>query len=533
MGQSHYFSIYLLKSHYTVASALSADHDMRANVQADRLPPGASLFVADPVPNEVWWQRFLGIGERLTQTFKGALLFVPTRSRLFAFSFGRAYHQLNRDSYESDFGLRVTLNALDPAKIRNTDTVEPANARRQRIQVPALSDLTVFDFDQETSVLKTVAGKARDEYSHLVRNVSGDQSLRISSTALPEDLPDLCSELLDLYQSRDYQKTFPGIRGISRVRDRDTIGQLNTRLMDGFRNQDPALLLGVPDLLDYGHVVQFRYQGVGGKFIRDDASIDLYYEYLTERRRPLESISLDDLAKHRLVVTDEEGRKRDHYSILKSLIYDTTLRSGGSAYHLLEKNWYRVEHEYLAKLASDIKGAFAAPGLPPFNHENEEKYNMAVAGGDANLVCLDGKNIAPTGQSQVEPCDLFCADSLPMGTGARAVFIHVKRSTRSTGLSHLFSQGAGAIELLLGDEEAVGKLEAMIDDVNDISGDGGIRRALAEGAVKVCFAIVTDKDPANGYSNLPLFSQINLRRALRQFKVMRIETTVGFIPIGD
>ena len=533
MGQSHYFSIYLLKREETTRTALRDDHTLVTDLPADNLPSGATLLVSDPDPNDVWWQRFFGIREKLTQTFKGALVFVPAGERLFAFSFGRAYHQLRRSSYETDFGLRVTLNAVDPEKIRNTETVEPASARRQRTQVPALSDLTVFDFDRESSILKTLAGKAKEQYSELVRNVSGDQSLRVNSTAVPEDLGRLCEQLLQLYQSKDYKRTFPGIQGLARVKDPATIEQLNGQLLRGIRMQDPALLVGIPAFVDYGEVVRIRYMGAGGKFERQDASIDLYYEYLAERGRPLESITIQDLARHRLVLTDEDGRKRDHHSILGSLIYDTRLARDAGAYHLLEKDWYRVEGEYLAKLASDISEAFVVTGLPEYGHENERKYNQAVADGDPCTVCLDGRSIAPAGQTQVEPCDLYCVDQRSTGSDARALFIHVKRSTRSSGLSHLFSQGAGSIELLLGDDAAVRKLEAMVEEVDNACGSGGIRRAIAQGAVKVLFAIVTAKDGTNGYRNLPLFSQINLRRAIRQFKLMRIDTRVGYIPIAE
>ncbi|MYA15311.1 MAG: sporadically distributed protein, TIGR04141 family, partial [Gammaproteobacteria bacterium] len=196
MAPSHYFSIYLLKANCDVALALREEHDLIPNVEADHLPEGASLYLAEDEPRPVWWKKYFGIDRDLRQAFKGALVFVPTSDRVFAFSFGRAYHSLRQGSYEPDFGLRVTLNAVDPNKIKNTDIIEPVNARRQRTQVPVLSDLTLFDFDHDNAVLKNLAGKARDDYTHFVRNVSGQDNLRISSDVQATDLPTLCEQLL-------------------------------------------------------------------------------------------------------------------------------------------------------------------------------------------------------------------------------------------------------------------------------------------------------------------------------------------------
>lgn len=43
------------------------------------------------------------------------------------------YHKLQEGSYEYDFELRTTLNAIDPTKIKLTETVQPENAKRQHM----------------------------------------------------------------------------------------------------------------------------------------------------------------------------------------------------------------------------------------------------------------------------------------------------------------------------------------------------------------------------------------------------------------
>ncbi|MYD15235.1 MAG: hypothetical protein F4107_03145 [Gemmatimonadetes bacterium] len=531
MGSSHYFSIYLLKPAYNTSSALRDDHDLVPNVTADRLPQGASLYLSEKIPRQVWWKKYFGIDRDLKQAFKGALVFVPASERIFAFSFGRAYHSLKNASYEPDFGLRVTLNLVDANKIKNTDIVEPANARRRRTQVPVLSDLTIFDFDHDSSVLKSLAGKAKAAHEHLVRNVSGQDNLRISSDVEASNLPMLCEELLTYYESNDYENVFPGIRAISRVKDPFLIEQLEQKLVLGLRGSDPALLLGVPDFVDYARPFRIRYRGAGGKFVRDDVALELYYEYLLTRNVSPESIDLEDLQRHKIELVDEDMRPGDRHSIGKALIYDTHLEGDSAGYHLLEGVWYRVERDYMQVLQANIGDMFEDPELPPYTHEHEDEkdYNSKMEEEHCGALCLDGEDISPAGATQVEPCDFLCVEGTEDDGEPDVAFVHVKRSTRSSGLSHLFSQGTGAMELLLSESDSVERLEALVAEREERLGGVRLRERLEERTVRVVFAVVTRKDPSRTWRNLPLFSRINLRRAKRQFQLMGVPVRIGYI----
>src|ERR1700730_8009067 len=141
MSKSRSFSIYLLKRGFDASDALKADHVLDSGVDASELPEGASLFVLDNPPPERWWKGYFGLAKPLTQTSKGALIFLPVGQHCFALSFGHVFHNLKVESYEYDFGLRVTLNSVDPKKLKSTDILEPGAARRQRTQVAMESDL--------------------------------------------------------------------------------------------------------------------------------------------------------------------------------------------------------------------------------------------------------------------------------------------------------------------------------------------------------------------------------------------------------
>ena len=149
MSKSHSFSIYLLTKNYNATNALKDDHALDNQIIGEALPKGASIYILDNPPMPPWWKSYFGITKDLRQTLKGAVVFIPVGGRTFAITFGHVQHNLRETSFEYDFGLRVTLNSLDPAKVKSTDILEPSGAKRQRTQLPVDSDLTFFDFDRD------------------------------------------------------------------------------------------------------------------------------------------------------------------------------------------------------------------------------------------------------------------------------------------------------------------------------------------------------------------------------------------------
>jgi len=179
MSKSYSFSIYLLKQGYDSNNSLKEDHQLQV-ITAQNLPSGAELYLLDSIPKPPWWRDYFGISKPLSQGSKGAIIFLPISNRFFALSFGYVAHHLKDISYEYDFGLRVSLNCLDPDKLKSTDTVEPGTSRRQRTQLPVGSNLTYFDFDRDNSIIKSLAGKVKDEYEPYFRNTRPLQYCAIS-----------------------------------------------------------------------------------------------------------------------------------------------------------------------------------------------------------------------------------------------------------------------------------------------------------------------------------------------------------------
>jgi len=524
MTKSHSFSIYLLKDGVDASNALKEDHALRDQAIGDTLPTGSRLYILDNPPHPPWWSSYFGITQTLMQEQKGALVFLPVYGRTFAITFGHVQHKLRDIAYEYDFGLRVTLNCLDPVKLKSTDILEPNGAKRRRTQLSMDSDLTYFDFDRDATILKSLTGKVRPEFKNFFNHASGASNIRVSSDVTPEGLPHLCGKLLELYHAKSYKTNFPDIQNIAPVRDPVVRQQLNEKLIVAFRSKDdPALLLSVPEILNFHDGLWATFTGAGHGFVYDDVFIGRYYEYLERRDQNLDDIDIETLKRHFLVLTDEDGTPRgERHCIYKSLIFDTALE-GGQTYHLCDGEWYMVEASFIARMTAYLDPFWRQTSLPAFSHENEAAFNEASAKAVAGLVCLDKTSIAPQGQTAIEPCDLFEVK------GGRAVLHHVKISTMSAQLSHLFNQGTNSVHLLRDNDEARQNLKARIAEKRSASGIEDYAEPIDNDKLKVVFDVITRKDAAAKSANFPLFSRISLMRAIKDLKRMGIEAEFTFV----
>lgn len=517
--KSRTLSIFLLKEGVEVQNALKDDNSLDEITDA-HLPSNARLFLADNPPNEPWWKSYLGISNDILQGFKGAILFLPVNTRTFVITFGNVFHNLKDESYEYDFGLLTTLNSINPAALKSTDVLRPENALRQRIQTPKNSDLTFFDFDRDSSVIKRLTGKVKNEYKELFTNATGTNNLRITTKKCLADLPMLCSQLLAIYQKEDYKTLFPDLHNIRPIKDPSKVSILNTALLLELQRKSRDVLLTIPDITDYSNICGIKFSESRSAVLYDNIDISAFYD---EIGNELQSLSLEMLrTAYPVTAFDENNQSLFHNSLYRSLIWDYS-NEQNEIYHFCDGNWYQVEQQYLENLTATIDTAFTPYMLPDFAHENEGAYNAYVPTFDASLICLDKKNIAPDGESAVEPCDLYKADN------GVAHYIHVKIGTRSSLLSHLFNQGVNSIVLLNSEDASQEKMQELIKTVapHDLVDD--YLAAISSKRAKVVFAIISDKDVALKSKILPLFSRISLKRAIQSLKSMNVAYTVTIV----
>lgn len=518
--KSQSFSIYLLKLGYDASNALNNDHTLTSGAPATHLPPKSTLYLHDGKPKPPWWRSYFDIKQALNQIGKGAIVFMPVDKCCFALCFGHVAHFLKEESYEYDFGLRVTLNSVDPGKLKSTDTLQPGRSRRQRTQVPIVGDLTYFDIDRDTTILKALTGKVKAQHSSFFKHATGASNLRLNSSLPPAQLPKLGEKLLELYASKDFEATFPDIQSVAPIRDPVQIKELDALLLEAIKSKDDAVTLAMPEIINFAENMYGTFRGAGPSLLYEDVFMERYYEYLASNKVDLAALSIDDVKRHVVLLTDDDGAPRSpQYSILKCMIFDVTTKTG--TFHYAERNWYKVEPTFVAGLQAYLDPYCIPTTLPPYSHTSEGEYNKAA---EVNSrVCLDLTSISPPKQTAIEPCDLYDVQS------GNAMLHHVKVSTLSAQLSHLFNQGTNAIELLKDDGDSVDRLKALLGSRAQAVELPKLLAPLSASKYHVAFEIVTHKDPAKKSLNLPLFSRISLRRCMRSLKIRSVGGSFSFI----
>lgn len=468
MGKSHPFSIYLLKSGYDATNALKAGHSLEDATATD-LPEDAVLYILDAAPRPPWWKKYFGVQEELWQQHKGALVFLPVSGRCFALSFGQVFHHLNDTAYEYDFGLRVTLNSLDPHELKSADMVAPGVARRKRTQVPISTELTYLDFDGNSEIIKSLTGKVKKEYAGLFKNATGSVALKVSLKLEPKELVETCEKLLTLYEKEDYKETFPNIQNIAPIKDPLKIAILEEKLLKSFQRRDGHITLTIPDIVDYRDNTCCIFSGQGKvSEILPDISIEEFYDFLGADF-DLDALTLEEFKGYRMTLADADGNSGSSYTIFRSLIFETEQPGEQVIYHLCEGDWYRVEASFVERLKAYLDKKCEDSDLCPYNHDqnedgkavySEENYNGAIPVWNNRFICLDQTDISPAGSTAIEPCDIYTVieDAHALG-GYRGVLYHLKISTRSSNLSHLFNQGLNSIDLIELEDELRKKMK--------------------------------------------------------------------------
>lgn len=518
MTKTRSFTVFFLKEGFSDRNSFKEDHKLKRLDNVVNLPEGGVMYLSDTPAKEPWWKSYWGVNYDLKQTLKGALIFLPVRNRWVALTFGMTYHKLKDESYEYDFGLRTTLNSLNPEKIKSTDILVPENAKRQRIQSPTVDELTFFDLTNDDSILKKMTGSVKDEYTELFKNITGGNSVRISLKRKPTEIIHICEKLIDIYNKNDYKINFPSLQNIVPVNDPRVLNKLNDKLIEAFNEKDAPfeLVLAIPEIFDYSLDYKIKYLGAG-RSLRSYSEVYIYdyRSYLEEKN--IEVTNYETFKSHRLVIRDNNDRTRKEYSIFKSLLFDCELDQ--NTYHLCEGNWYYIETKFVEKLSSSLDPIFTETNnyLHDCEHRKEEDYNNSVSDLNKDIVInLDRKDISPTGQHQVEPCDLIYKNKDYLE------FAHIKVSTRSSSLSHLFNQGLNSVQLLRSNEEARNKLKKLVKKDE-------MKASIDKGKFSVVYGIITNKNRSECSKCLPFFSRISLLRTLNVLKMMNIPVKVYFI----
>lgn len=511
-------SIYLVRDPNKIESEIINTNNAMQPIDID-LPDieSARLYIKKHPPKNIppWTRLFtdnssvdkLAFG---TSSSVGAVFIVKLLGNIFILSFGTGFHLLKDDAIERDFGLKVTLNSVDPDKLRSLDKASydhnPLNSRTQ-----STIDVDIFNLhlDSETEMLYAITGTSL--IPELGLNVTGRDALTIAVETTLNTLPKILEISLSQYKKKLPSK-FSWVDNINRVRDLDEIEILDMELDSCLsKNNCDGIWLGEPEIIDWENQIGYSF-GTGQRIPRHPVlSLKDYLAHLDQDKLTVGRMKLDTI-----YVNNNDYQPTKQWSVYRC-IYAEIIYSGDT-YILRNGTWYRVNTKFSDSIDNYLMDINIYPNeLPEYSHEREEDYNDFVCKSDNSFCLMDKKNIKIGGAyDKIEHCDLIRNGN---------EFIHVKFYRSSGTLSHLFSQGLVAAEAFIKDSWYREQLNPKLP-ISIKLDDPKIRPTPSR--YNIVYAIATNKNIPN---ELPFFSKVTLKNALIMLRALDYKVSLARIKI--
>jgi len=442
-----------------------------------------------------------------------AVLTVRRNERIFAITFGYGRNLLESSSYEERFGLLVTLNSIDPDKIRRIDKKCFDSIDRHSIE-QASKDVSASDFgiNIEQDLLQAVTGKPLDD--NYGTKMTGKDALNISIKINLPDVPNKLDEFFEKYKDNAYKKYFDWIDQINEVGNKELVEILDSAMVTKINNSDfSQMWLAVPHIIDWVSIAGFRYTDSLNAILHDDIHFNEFIGYL---RNP-KDVKLKTLKNRRVYCI---SALTDHvmwsWPIYKCVYCE--LEQNGEQYLLSEGRWYRIESDFVKKINREIERIpFSDLILPEYSGGSEVDYNRNVWLSDRKKYHLMDKDtiVYGGGHSKIEFCDLYSIDKK---------IIHVKKYGGSSVFSHLFNQALVSADLVYFDVEFRKLVNKKLPPQFEIHSDNERLKATE---YEVILAIISQSDKK---LKLPFFSRISLSHTMRRIRGYGFQVSLLKIP---
>ncbi len=460
-----------------------------------------------------WLQNFflgqLGEEPKLKTSFVQALLIIKRNyqdeTRYFAIAFGYGRNLLIPGAIEPRFGLKTTLNTIDPKQLRSLDKNSlEAIPTKGRVQSSKLSELEVFNLDTERDILRSITAKTlSDKKDDFGGTISGSDTLHFSQEVDIDTINDLLDKCYEQYKSEAYKQRFEWIDHLEPIKEPGLISTLDDSLIGTINNRNlEAVWMAAPELLRWEDQLTFHLGG--RRQDSDDLDIEQVLVLIFDDRRDLTIKELKD--KH-VKVKDANGVKVSEWSYYRCLYGE--VNQAGSLYLLNEGEWFKVDDNYNQQILEYYNNATISPKqlIDCNKAESEGDYNQRLANSDPSY-CLMDKQLVKTGipQNEIEVCDVLTQDKY---------LIHVKKGHGSSVLSHLFNQGFVSGTMLLQQQfrkETNKKMKADVihgkpDQANWLFTEN---KDYIPGQYTIVFGIITGKNVAR--PRIPFFSKVVFRQ---------------------
>lgn len=272
--------IILLKEGVTEDKALDLDVEgqvKQVDVDLDGKRLGLLAIKQTPEHPPHWAQFFadaVDLKRRNVRNASVSAVFLTRASnRLFAISFGHGRHLLDPNTIEERFGLRVTLNSVNPDELRAVDVTtldaNPMHGKRQPSQAATLGE---FGLNLDQDLLRGVTGKPIEE--SLGTQMTGTDSLSVRVRTDLGSLQKLLSKYLAKSKEEKYRERFAWVDHIAEVRDSALQQKLFNKLIDELGAGGTHIWAAIPSVIEWTAFDYFRFGTYASDMEHDDITLE-------------------------------------------------------------------------------------------------------------------------------------------------------------------------------------------------------------------------------------------------------------------
>ena len=380
--------------------------------------------------------------ETIRNRSNSLVLVLKTADRVFAMTHGQGYLALERGLQTPGFGLRVAINAVDPKRIRSTESrslLESSALKQLVLGSPDTLDRFEVNFNRE--LLHRLEGALGN--AQLGSRIRGASSCAISSGIEFAELEGWCQTLLEVFHWKTPQE-MEKTSWLSPVLLPSLITMLERKLDEALAGgETEALHLSPANVREYNLVESYELR------IADRAPVGLPELDFDLLRPLLAGLSADEVASLdiRLVGLNVDDETITDRPLRDTVVFETVHEE--NRYIHTPDGWVCIGSGLVewVNRRMDVLGPPAGFQLPDWTkaYATEGDYNLGVATANSNTYyCLDKKLVTVETRGRIEVCDLL-ADNGDL--------IHVKEYKGSSqAISHLVAQAQGSSELMLDDQ---------------------------------------------------------------------------------
>lgn len=502
-------SVYLIKRHVQLGEI------MKKNIESFRIeiPNSGILFIREERINPPRWLRSFFPDLQLDyekmkilSSHPSALFLIKVETkegeRVFAISFGGGWQMIDKEVIEEGFGLKTTLNLINPKGLKSIDKKSLNSVQKRSREVIGKDGVfSDFEIDIDQDLIQSVVGKTKDRCFGNI--LTGKDSLHLTAEIDMNNAKERLADYYSAYCREEYKSNFSWIDQVKEVTNKSLIIRLNEKIVSLINENEitEKIWFAIPDLINWEDVAGFAY-GKKRETLYPDIYLNDFKALFVD-----EKIDLDFLKKVNVYcVSKENGNIINSFKVFK--IINAEMEYEKEVYVLNNGKWYIVDKEYYVAVNEDYdEMQIYNDKMPDCPKEMNEYQYIRWMSEQGNYACMDEVKINYDNHNSIEFCDLISKNN---------EFIYLRRYGGSLAMNSLFRQIVTASRLFLVDYNFRKRINAkLIDDykIKDIE-----KKKLDSSLYSIVIGIISSSEEE--IIQIPFFSKAyarSMRKMLMAF----------------